>query len=254
MISGSSTRKLYSNTDPKMKIGLTYTGDPVKHENYVRWLKGVDNIEIVKLSVEDDNATLLNECDALVLSGGVDMDPAISGGPEVYANQPDRFQPERDLFEKRLYEQAIVKKLPVLGICRGMQLINVLEGGTLVEDLGTLNEKHQKSGATDRVHTVHIIQNTLLSDIVNTDAGEINSAHHQAVNTLGGALQANIIADDGTIEGVEWKNKKNKPFLLCVQWHPERMFQFPDSPLSANIRNHFIDEIKKSIATKNENL
>jgi putative glutamine amidotransferase len=237
-----------------MKIGLTYTGDPVKHQNYVNWLKGDENIDIVKLSVQDDNAAALNECDALVLSGGVDMDPAIAGGPAEYANQPGSFQPERDLFEKNLYEQAKATGLPVLGICRGMQLINVLEGGTLIEDLGTLNGQHQKTGVTDRVHNVQLIDNTLLKEIVNTTTGEINSAHHQAVSKLGEVLQANSMAEDGTIEGLEWKDKKDKPFLLCVQWHPERMVQFPNSPLSINIRNRFIDEIKKFIAKRNENL
>ena len=142
----------------------------------------------------------------------------------------------------------------MLGICRGMQLINVLEGGTLIEDLGTLNGQHQKTGVTDRVHNVQLIDNTLLKEIVNTTTGEINSAHHQAVSKLGEVLQANSLAKDGTIEGLEWKDKKDKPFLLCVQWHPERMVQFPNSPLSINIRNRFIDEIKKFIAKRNENL
>lgn len=236
-----------------MKIGLTYTGDPVKHQNYVNWLKGTDDIEIIRLSAEDNNAERLNDCDALVLSGGVDIDPAITHGSSEYPNRPNRFQPERDLFEKTLYESAIDNKLPVLGICRGMQLVNVLEGGTLVEDLGTLNDQHQKDGTTDKAHKVKVKAGTLLDEIVNTDAGDINSAHHQAVDKLAPALQANSVAGDGTVEGLEWKEKENKPFLLCVQWHPERMFQFPGSPFSANIRDRFIEEIKRSIATKNEN-
>lgn len=236
-----------------MKIGLTYTGDAAKHQNYVNWLKGSDDIDIIKLSAEDDNAVSLKDCDALVLSGGVDIDPAITHGEANYPNKPDKFQPERDLFEKALYETAIGNNLPVLGICRGMQLVNVLQGGTLVEDLGTLNDTHKKESTADKAHQVTIKPNTLLNEIVQTDTGEINSAHHQAVDQLGPGLQANSIADDGTIEGVEWEDKKNKPFLLCVQWHPERMFQFPGSPLSVNIRNRFIEEIKRSITTKHEN-
>ncbi len=236
-----------------MKIGLTYTGDDRKHQNYVNWLKGTDDIEIVKLSAEDKNSDTLNNCDALVLSGGIDIDPTITQGSTDYPNRPDRFQPERDLFEKALYDQAIENNIPVLGICRGMQLVNVLEGGTLIEDLGKRNDRHKKEGITDKAHRVEINSGTLLHEIVNTERGEINSAHHQAVDKLGPALQSNSVSDDGTIEGLEWKDKTGKPFLLCVQWHPERMFQFPGSPLSVNIRNRFIEEIRKTIATKNEN-
>ena len=240
-----------SNTS--MKIGLTYTGEERKHQNYVNWLKGTDDIEIVKLSAEDKNLDTLNNCDALVLSGGIDIDPAITRGSTDYPNRPERFQPERDSFEKALYKQAIENNLPVLGICRGMQLVNVLEGGTLIEDLGTRNGRHKKEGITDKAHRVEINSGTLLHEIVNTEKGDINSAHHQAIDKLGPALQSNSVSDDGTIEGLEWKDKTGKPFLLCVQWHPERMFQFPGSPLSVNIRNRFIEEIRKTIATKNEN-
>lgn len=236
-----------------MKIGLTYTGEERKHQNYVNWLKGTDDIEIVKLSAEDKNLDTLNNCDALVLSGGIDIDPSITHGSTDYPNRPERFQPERDLFEKALYEQAIENNIPVLGICRGMQLVNVLEGGTLIEDLGTRNDRHKKEGTIDKAHRVEINNSTLLHEIVITGNGEINSAHHQAIDQLGPALQSNSIADDGTIEGLEWKEKTGRPFLLCVQWHPERMFQFPGSPLSVNIRNRFIEEIRKTIATKNEN-
>ena len=236
-----------------MKIGLSYTGDEMKHRNYSNWLKGNDDMEIIRLSVDENNAHLLNDCDALVLSGGIDIDPQITLGQQEYPNKPDVFQPERDLFEKELYEKAAHVQMPVLGICRGMQLVNVLLGGTLRVDLGPLNSTHKKDGSTDKSHTVMIESNTLLYDIVQTGNGEINSAHHQAIDQLGEGLRANSIAADGTIEGLEWADKNNKPFLLCVQWHPERMFQFPGSPLSVNIRNRFIEEIKSTFKSRYEN-
>jgi len=82
--------------------------------------------------------------------------------------------------------------------------------------------------------------------------GKINSAHHQCIEELGDGLMINCIAEDGTIEGTEWKEKSGKPFLLCVQWHPERMYKFhlQDTPLSKNIRTRFIEEIKKSMFAK----
>jgi putative glutamine amidotransferase len=189
----------------------------------------------------------------LVLSGGIDINPGLAGGPTEYDNQPDQWQPERDRFEKNLYELAIKNKLPVLGICRGMQLVNVLQGGTLIHDLGELNDQHKKEGTDDKEHGVTIKENTLLNEIVKTGTGDINSAHHQAIGKLGEGLMINSYAGDGTVEGLEWADKTQKPFLLCVQWHPERMFQFRDSPLSKNIRDHFMEEIKKSIVNKNEN-
>lgn len=236
-----------------MKIGLTYTGDPTKHQNYVNWLVGSDDIHVIRLSAADDNLQQLPACDALVLSGGIDIDPSVSHGSSSYPNMPARFQPERDLFEKELYEMAIAANIPVLGICRGMQLVNVLEGGTLIEDLDALNDQHQKNGTTDKSHTVQVKDHTLLREIAGTATGEINSAHHQAIDNTGPSLQVNSTAEDGTVEGLEWKDKEGKPFLLCVQWHPERMFQFPGSPFSINIRNRFIEEIQKSITSKNEN-
>src|SRR5688572_12238377 len=127
-----------------MKIGLSYTGDYTKHANYVNWLKGNDDISIVRLAPEENNADLLKGCDALVLSGGVDINPDMSKGQSDYPNKPMHWQPERDLFEKSLYEEAIRDQIPVLGICRGMQLVNVLQGGTLVDDLGERNVKHKK--------------------------------------------------------------------------------------------------------------
>lgn len=237
----------------KMKIGLTYTGDHTKHQNYVNWLKGKDDIEIIKLSAEDKNHDAIKDCDALVLSGGIDIDPQISGGQKDYRNKPEKWQPERDLFEKSLYEYALDHDMPVLGICRGLQLVNVLQGGSLIDDLGDLNEKHKKEGAADREHVIKIKENTLLNEIVKTTAGEVNSAHHQSVDKLGKELIINSQADDGTIEGIEWKDKTGKPFMLCVQWHPERMFQFPNSPLSSNIRNRFIEAIINSRTEKYEN-
>ena len=232
-----------------MKIGLTYTGTDEKHQNYVNWLKGNDDIEVIKLSAEDKNMEAIKGCDALVLSGGIDINPEFSGGQTDYHNKPDKWHPERDLFEKYLYEFALNNAMPVLGICRGLQLVNVLQGGTLVNDLGNLNDKHKKEGATDKEHIIKIKENTLLNEIVKIDTGAVNSAHHQVINTLGEELMINSQADDGEIEGIEWKDKTGKPFMLCVQWHPERMFQFQHSPLSENIRNRFIEEIKKSISS-----
>lgn len=241
-----------------MKIGLTYTGFEHKHKNYVNWLKGPDShrdndIEVIRLSADENNAGLLNDCDALVLSGGVDSDPIFYNGSKEYPNKPEEgWNTKRDLFEMSLYKSAIKMDMPVLAVCRGMQLVNVLQGGTLTQDLGHLNTRHKAVEEIDKEHEITIEKGSLLADIVQLKTGKINSAHHQCIDALGDGLMINCVAEDGTIEGTEWKEKEGKPFLLCVQWHPERMykFQLQDTPLSKNIRNRFIEEIKKSMSAK----
>jgi putative glutamine amidotransferase len=232
-----------------MTIGLTYTGDETKHQNYINWLKGDDDLTVVELSIRNNNFQAIEDCDGLVLSGGVDINPALAGTGTDYLNKPVKWNNERDEFEKYLYQFAQANNLPVLGICRGLQLVNVLQGGTLVADLADSNDTHKNDGE-DKDHTVLIKDGTLLNEITNTAFGEVNSAHHQSIDKLGSDLQINSLAADGTIEGIEWTDKTGKPFLLCVQWHPERMFQFPNSPLSENIRNRFIQEITQSISSK----
>jgi putative glutamine amidotransferase len=239
-----------------MTIGLTLTEYEHKHHYYVNWLKGDDAIEVIVFSVKDNNAKLLDKCDGLVLSGGVDSNPKFYNGKEEYPNKPDSgWDTARDEFEQSLYRSALEKKIPVLAICRGLQLVNIFHGGDLIQDLGEGNERHKAIKEQDKENLIKIAPGTLLHEIVNVEEGKINSAHHQAINRVADLLVINCKATDGTIEGTEWKEKEGKPFLLCVQWHPERMFKanLGDSPLSKNIRNRFIEEIKKSIAGKNEN-
>ena len=95
------------------------------------------------------------DCDGFVLTGGVDVHPSLFDGEKIYANGPDSFQLERDLFEAYIYRYAKANKIPVLGICRGLQLINVLEGGKLIQDLGVeKNKAHRKDEGIDKAHEV----------------------------------------------------------------------------------------------------
>ena len=232
-----------------MRIVLTYTGSEQKHRNYVQWLQGDDDIEVLKVGVEDNNLDLINDCDALVLAGGRDIHPQFyKAGETDYPNSPGDFDVRRDKFEMAAFGLAQQNRIPVLGICRGMQLVNCFFGGTLQQDLGTVLNNIHKNQVHDKAHAISIQDNSLLSKIAKAERGIVNSAHHQAIHLLANGLKVNCTADDGTIEGLEWVDDTEKPFLLCVQWHPERMFQrgLGDSPLSKNIRHLFIEEIKKS--------
>jgi putative glutamine amidotransferase len=235
----------------KITIGLTYTGSDAKHQNYVNWLKANDDIKIIRLSAEDNNIEALENCDGLVLSGGIDIQPNFYNDPvSDYANAPNAFKPERDLFEIKAYQTALKNNMPVLGICRGFQLINCAESGNLKQDLGTdLNEAHWSKGQpVDKLHEITIEENSLLKNIAGVEEGLVNSAHHQAIEKLGDTLNVNCKSEDGTIEGFEWKDKSDKPFMLAVQWHPERMnkIDLGDSALSKNIRDRFLMEIESA--------
>jgi putative glutamine amidotransferase len=233
-----------------MKIALLYPGSDKKHNEYSQWLKGDDDLEVVKLSARDNNLHEIAGCNGIVLSGGIDVHPRNYDNSRTdYPNAPGTFDVQRDEFEAAAFVMAQEKHLPVLGICRGMQLINCMMDGTLKQDLGeALNDTHWDEPVNDKRHEVKVERGTLLYELVQTGQSEVNSAHHQAVEKLGKGLRVNSTAADGTIEGFEWADPSSKPFLLCVQWHPERMYKFQlgASPLSKGIRDLFIESMKKS--------
>ncbi len=238
--------------DTALKIGLTYTGSEKKHQNYVQWLKEKDDIEVIRLSAADDNISMMDQLDALVMSGGVDAHPAVYGSDTIdYPNAPASFQPERDSFETAVFNRALELKLPVLAICRGMQLVNCLLGGDLVQDIGPEGNDTHRSDDGDEQHEINIIPGTLLHTITQKDKDLANSAHHQCVNRLGKGLMINAVSEDGIIEGYEWEQKAGKPLLLGVQWHPERMYQqqIESSILSKNIREYFIATVMEQAGT-----
>ena len=236
-----------------IKIGLTYTGSDEKHGYYLNWLKGNDDIEIIRLSAEDDNLQLVREVDAIVLSGGVDAHPQSYGRDNTsYPNAPAAFQKERDEFETATFLLSQQLHIPVLGVCRGMQLINCVLGGDLIQDIGDeANDNHRNEGE-DKKHPVIIFPGTLLGHITRLGCDNANSAHHQSINHLGKGLLVNAQSEDGITEGIEWADKSEKPFLLGIQLHPERMFKLnlQTSTLSKNIREYFITEVQKSKAAK----
>jgi putative glutamine amidotransferase len=237
-----------------IKIGLTDTGTEWKHENYVRWIIGLwsgDAVKVIRLSAALGNLNEAAACDGLVLSGGIDIDPSLYGGEGEYKRSPaGGGERERVLFEQAVLRMAWEREMPVLGVCRGLQLINITLGGNLVQDLGIAGDGvHEANAGTDKQHGVRVEVGSLLAAVVGHSSGEVNSAHHQAVDRLGRGLRINCRAEDGTIEGIEWSAPTGRPFLLAVQWHPERMLKngFDDEFLYQAIRDRFMVEVKKSM-------
>jgi putative glutamine amidotransferase len=226
-----------------MKIGIT---ENKKYHDYCDWIKGAGDIEVVKLSGESNEH--VEDCDGVVLSGGVDIHPKYYKGSIHYAGAPEKgFETNRDDFEFAVLERSLKNNIPVLGICRGLQLINVFFKGTLIQDLDSKNTIHESNGH-DRKHNVKVEEGTILHDIVKVNSGTVNSAHHQAIDKLGENLVVNSYSEDGVIEGIEWKNKNSGFFMLAVQWHPERMnkSELTDSPLTKNIRDRFISVVNSN--------
>jgi len=229
-----------------MKIGLTYTGSEPKHTNYVNWINGPDAIEVITLSAELGNLDAVAGCDGVILSGGIDIAPGYYSGISAYPNAPDHFHEERDAFETAVFRQTQNRKIPVLGICRGMQLINCIYGGTLVQDLESKNEVHRVADNQDKVHGIRIKPGSLLHQAIGNEQCAVNSAHHQAIGNIGEGLQITATAPDGVAEAIERIDASGNSFLLCVQWHPERMYHFglEQTPPSIEIRRKFLNAIQ----------
>jgi putative glutamine amidotransferase len=165
---------------------------------------------------------LMDACCGLVLSGGEDVDPARYG--ESPSPALGAVEPARDASEFHTVGCAVERGMPIFGICRGLQVLNVHFGGTLYQDIYTDREgehlAHQQTGAWgERAHCADVVADSLLASIVGIDRLHINSFHHQAVKHLGRDLRVVARADDGLVEAIE---HRSHPWLLGVQWHPER--------------------------------
>jgi putative glutamine amidotransferase len=156
---------------------------------------------------------VVSRLDGLVVSGGPDVEPVRYGavaGPEC--GPPDR---ERDAWELALIEAALTRRTPLLGICRGMQLLNVALGGTLVQHV----EGHRGGPGIFAEHDVQPVPGTRLARAL-PEKVSVPTYHHQSLNRLGNGLVPGAHAADGTVEAVELPGHAH-PFVLAVQWHPE---------------------------------
>ncbi len=161
--------------------------------------------------------------DGILFTGGIDMNPRYYNQRRHYSTSK-AIEP-RDGFELMMLKKAIKLKIPIFCICRGHQLLNVALGGNLYQDLslyGNRTLEHADTRQTGKVnHYVHINKDSLLFDIIGRQKIYCNSSHHQCINKVGKGLHVSAEAPDGIIEGLELKGH---PFLLSVQWHPERIF------------------------------
>lgn len=193
------------------------------------------NKEIIKKQVE--------MIDGLILSGGHDVYPFNYG--QEPKQKIGKVFPERDEYDFELLQNAKEREIPILGICRGLQIMNVFEGGSLYQDLSYIEHEVLKHDQNDKpelkIHAVILDKNSKLYDIFKIDKFLINSFHHQAINELGKNLKIVAKANDGVIEAIE---SINYPFYIGVQWHPE-MLEKSDK-LMKDLFSEFIKSAKKA--------
>jgi gamma-glutamyl-gamma-aminobutyrate hydrolase PuuD len=202
--------------------------------SYEAWLRHADS----KVVIADmyplgigSSLRVLPSCSGLLLTGGEDVYPGKYGklNELSHCEEIDRY---RDSLEFALIEKAITLKIPIFGICRGEQILNVALGGTLYTDIPTDIDTavmHRcPPGSSGCLHSVTIDPGSLLFRITGKRSGIVNSSHHQAVETTGPGVKVTARAANDVIEAIEKEGPDHGPLIMGVQWHPERLEQNPD--------------------------
>lgn len=218
---------------PRVAITLGAATKAAVVQTYVSYLEASGADTVVVLPGQD---IPWHEIQGLVLGGGADVDPAAYGQPK---QQLTEVEPERDALELPAARHALENHIPILGICRGFQLLNVVLGGTLVQHL----DGHTRDdGGHSTRHRARIMEGTSLHAALGRDQLTVNSSHHQAVRAenLAPRLTPAATTDDGLIEAFE------APNVLAVQWHPERVDEL--DPENRNIGKAFVDALRAPAA------
>jgi putative glutamine amidotransferase len=217
-------------------------GEPARVEmalgmSYLRAVERAGGLPIVLPPLELDRISpLLDRLSGVLLSGGPDLDPAAYGRaahPELGPTEP-----QLDAFEVQLAREADARGLPILGICRGAQALNIARGGTLHQHLPEITDgsiaHRQCQPGHEVTHKVRVAPRSGLAAVVGSRRAAVNSFHHQAVDRLGSGLRAVAWADDGVVEGIEGRGGS---LLLGVQWHAETLV---DDPAQLALFRHLV--------------
>ena len=209
--------------------------------NYCDCVARAGGLPVALPHIPDLAACYLDLIDGLIVTGGdFDVDPAL------YGDEPRReikIKADRTAFELAAIKGALERDLPILGICGGQQLLNVALGGGLIQhipdEVKSELAHEQPNPRTEAGHHIVVEKNSLLYAIIGDERVPVNSAHHQAVRTVGNGVAINARSDDGLIEGIE---DPKRFFCLGVQWHPEYEISVADTRLFAA----FVDACRRS--------
>jgi putative glutamine amidotransferase len=226
-----------------MRIALTLDSDADHQENdYISSLIRAgfrrEEIEVLPPGTPPEG-----DFDGLVLGGGCDVEPSLYG-ESGRAEARLELDPKRDATDFALLARALPKGTPILGVCRGLQVINVALGGTLVQDIPSERPSpvvHEQADddKTRLDHTVAIAPDTRLASIAGAAEVAVNSRHHQAIARPGRGLRVSATAPDGVVEAVE---SQGAGWLLAVQWHPENL---SGDPVSQKLFSEFADAVRR---------
>jgi putative glutamine amidotransferase len=221
LITACIARKGAEFSDPSISLSNRYTDAVIAAGGLPQIFPATTSRWVITEAVQ--------RCDGVMLTGGEDIDPKLYAGdlaPEL-AKTVGPLEPDRDRWEKGLIDDVFEQQKPLFGICRGHQMLNVALGGTLVVDIatqvpGALNHRRMDRKG-EPVHEVTIAPDSVLARVTGRQTLGVNSTHHQAIGTVAGPLRVVAESSDGVIEAVELKEAERLPFLLSVQFHPERL-------------------------------
>jgi putative glutamine amidotransferase len=215
------------------------------YTTYIESLKRAGAVPVLIPPQPENAADVLDGLDGLVLAGGDDCDPSVYG--ETKHPSSETMDPRRQKNDLGLARAARDRGVPTLGICLGVQVMNVAAGGTLIQDIASAvdTDIDHASEPTDRHrHEVHIDASTKLGHILGAQELNVNSSHHQAVGRVAEGLRVTAQAPDGIIEALE---DPSHPFYIGVQWHPEDM---PGESSATALFGAFVDAARKHAREK----
>jgi putative glutamine amidotransferase len=224
----SSARKPVPARTVAVTAGIRPDGDTSRVRLTAAYVTALENAGLIPLIVpplssESAAAAVLDSVSGLVLTGGEDVDPA-RYGEERHAKVRN-VNAARDATESALVEEAKTRGMPVLAICRGIQILNVALGGTLVQDISSqcrTGISHDEDGPRDsRSHEISVEPGSLIAKAIGTERASVNSFHHQSVKRVAEGMRVTARSPDGIIEGLESTDKDW--WVMAVQWHPEEM-------------------------------
>ena len=244
-------------TEDKAIIGISWIGNKSDGDSsiytraYGAFFQAVEKcgatpVALPRFDTADEAAKALKKVDAVIMTGGTDVDPSLYG--EAKSKHSGNTDFIRDMSDMVLLDAVLEEDMPLLAICRGMQILNVHQGGTLMDipndctEIPGIGDAHRDSALNKFVfHDVTIEKDSILADNLKVESCQVNSWHHQAVDTVGDGLIITARADDGIIEGLEMPDKK---YVVAVQFHPEWMLVVGIDEMQA-IFKHFFEASKR---------
>ena len=235
----------------RIRIAISKEKSETSSTKYADWLlrhdSTVEYYYMYPLGI-DSALKILRTCNGLLVTGGEDVFPGNYGKIDD-TSRCGTFDLYRDSLEFALIELAIENDIPIFGVCRGEQILNISLGGTLYIDIPTDFDStvtHRQPNWEIGYHPIRLVKNSALQKICrSTNHGDVVSSHHQGIEILGTGLQISAYSADNLPEAIEWSDTINHPYLMAVQWHPEAMDTL--HPLSAPLAKKFLMEASKYI-------